>query len=500
MQTIAHSNRLTVDGTGKRFSIFKKAPKATINISRRGKRGGRMLYRDNTLDAFNVTKWANESIAILYENMVMGNLVHRDFDDEIASFGYIVNTRRPGEFEAKRKTNADAVTIQNATAVNVPVILDQQIHVSYLIKDGEESIAFKSIIDEFLFPATLANAQFIDRVLAAQVYQFRGNSAGRLNNLTSANAKKTILDTRAILNANNASVDARRLVLTPASESTVLEIDNFLDASYIGDDGTALREASLGRKLGFDILMSQNMPYVTSQAGVTRTGAVNNAAGYGIGTTNFTVDGITGAITAGTFITIAGDDTPLQVVSTTGGAVPTAIVTSTGLKAAVVDNAVITIYPTGLVSGTYTYDSATQLGYAKEITISGVTVAPQVGQMVSFGSDNSNVYSVIQANGLVGVVLDRPLRATVNNGATINLGPSGAFNFAFHRNALALVTRPMAQPRRGTGALSTVVNWEGLSIRVVITYNGDKQGHLVTLDILAGVKPLDLNLGAVMYG
>lgn len=32
---------------------------------------------DNSVDAFIPEFWANESIAILEENMIMGNLVHR---------------------------------------------------------------------------------------------------------------------------------------------------------------------------------------------------------------------------------------------------------------------------------------------------------------------------------------------------------------------------------------------------------------------------------------
>jgi hypothetical protein len=67
-------------------------------------------------DAYIPEMWANESIAILEENMVVGNLVHRDFEPIIASYGDTVNTRKPGEFVAKRKTVADSVTVQTPTA------------------------------------------------------------------------------------------------------------------------------------------------------------------------------------------------------------------------------------------------------------------------------------------------------------------------------------------------------------------------------------------------
>ena len=468
----------------------------TNNVSRKGIRGGGLLYRDNTLDAFNVQLWANESLAILLENMVMGMLVHRDFDTLIASYGDTVNVRKPGSFVAKRKTNADAVTVQNATAINIPVKLNQQIHVSYLIKDGEESISFTSVIDEFLRPAMIANARFIDHILASQVYQFLPNAAGRLGGMDNTNAKRFILDTRAEMNKNNAWANDRNLVLSSSAESIMLDVEQFTDAQRVGDDGSALRNASLGRKLGFDILMSQNMPSVTGQ--VTVAGAVNNVSGYTQGTTSITVDGLSAAITPGTFVSIAGDDAPQQVVSSTGGTTPTAIVITPGLIHAVADGAIVSLYPKGATTAAYTYDAATQMGYAKEIAITGFTAAPQVGQMVTFGADTTNKYGIIDVNGTAGITLDRPIDASVASGATVNLGPSGSFNFAFHPNAMTLVTRPMATPRQGTGALSAVVDFMGLSIRVTITYDGNKQGHLVTLDILAGVKVLDLALGAVL--
>jgi hypothetical protein len=466
-----------------------------LNISRRGRRNGALLYKDNSLQAFDVQLWAQESLAILIENMVMGMLVHRDFDNVIAQYGDTVNVRKPGSFQAIRKTNADAVTVQNATATNIPVKLNQQIHVSYLIKDGEESVAFTSIIDEFLRPAMIANARFIDHVLATQVYQFLPNAAGGLGMMDETNAKKYILATRALMNNNNAWQNDRNLVLSSAAESIMLDVEQFTDANKVGDDGTALRNASLGRKLGFDILMSQNMPTITAQTVVT--GAVNHAAGYGIGATALTVDGLAAAITPGTYLVIAGDNSPQQVVSTTGAGTPTAIVLTPGLRAPVVDNAVISLYPVGATTAAYTYDSTVQLGYAKEIAITGFTVAPQVGQLVAFGTDPTQ-YGIVSVDGTAGITLDRPIEVNIASGATVNLGPSGSYNFAFHPNALTLVTRPMAQPRQGTGALSAVVDFMGLSIRVTITYDGNKQGHLVTLDILAGVKVLDQALGSVL--
>ena len=76
----------------------------------------------------------------------------------------------------------------------------------------------------------------------------------------------------------------------------------------------------------------------------------------------------------------------------------------------------------------------------------------------------------------------------------LGLGPKGNYNFAFQRNALALVTRPLAVPRGVAGQMA-VASDDGLSIRVAINYDFRKQATVVTLDLLAGTAVLDARLG-----
>lgn len=452
----------------------------------------RRKYYDNTgFDAFVPEFWAQESLAILEENMVMGNLVYRDFSSQVANFGDTVNTRRPGEFEAVRKWHPDDVTIQDASAVNVPVKLNQHIHVSFLIKDGEESLSFKDLVQTYMAPAMQANARFLDRVLLGQYYAFLMNSAGKRGNF-SANVKDYILDTRAVMNINKAYMGGRNFVLGPNTETDMLKPEWFTSADKVGDNGTALRNASLGHKLGFDFLMSQNVPSVSGTF-TTSAGAINNAAGYAKGDTVLTVDGITGAWATGNFIEI--DGLPYQVSAHSETSSNTTSITLTyGLRRAVADNAVITRYVPGAVNNGAGYAAE----WYKAIAYDGFSGAkPQVGQMVSFGT-STTVYTIVQTNGTTTFVLDRPLEAAIADDAAVNIGSPGEFNMAFHRNAIALVSRPLAKPRASTGAASAIVNFNGLSMRVVITYNGVKQGHLITLDSLIGVKVLDSDLGAVL--
>jgi len=456
-----------------------------------------MAVYDNTLTAFVPQFWANESLAILEENMVIGNLVHRDFENVVQRFGDTVNTRRPGEFSAKRKTNADSVTIQDATATNVQVPLDQHIHTSFMIKDGEESKSMKSLVDEYMAPAMLAQARIIDQILLGQAYRFLGVSYGHLGSLSSANAITYLTGVRNKQNLQKAYVEGRNLILAPNSETAFLQNAAFTSANQVSDDGTALREASLGRKFGYDIFMCQNNPSVAAGASDVLAGAINGG-NLTAGSTVLTVNGFTGAVTTGAWVTIAGDDTPQRITAhteTLGNT--TQITVSPGLATTIVTAAAVVSYVPGKVNFAAGYAA----GWSKPIVYDTFTKDPNVGQMVAFTTDATNIYSIIQVDtsGKT-ILLDRPLVVSLADNDNIDVGPVGDYNFAFHRNALALVVRPLALPREGLGARSAVVNLNGLSVRATISYNGSMQGTLVTLDMLCGIAILDTKLGAVMYG
>jgi hypothetical protein len=450
----------------------------------------------NDNDAFIPQLWANEGLAILEETMVLGNLVYRDFEDVIAKYGDVVNTRKPRTFTAYRKTDADPVTIQNAISDNIPVPLNQHLHTSFMIMDGEESMSFKNLVDEYLRPGVISIASMVDKILSGQAVQFAA-IAGGLGQLTQANAANFLLQARQQLNINKVPTDFNRhCVLTPYSETIMLQNTNFVDAHFVGDQGTALREASLGRKYGLNILMAQNQPHVPA-GGTMVTGAINHTGGYGAGVSTFTVNGLTAAISAGSWMTIAGDNTPLQIVSSVGGATPTSITTVQNTVNPVAAAAVINI----MVPGTVNFSGGYPSGYSDYITITGFTVSPVIGQPLTFGTDTSDIYTIcdIEAGG-TSISLDKPLNNGISNGATVNVGPAGDYNFVFHRNALALVSRPLALPRAGMGALAANVTYNNLSMRVVMSYQGVNQGTLVTLDMLMGVAVFERLAGCLLAG
>src|SRR5690606_6857656 len=76
--------------------------------------------------------------------------------------------------------------------------------------------------------------------------------------------------------------------------------------------------------------------------------------------------------------------------------------------------------------------------------------------------------------------------------------PAVTKNLAFHRNAFALVSRPLATaaPGQTPGAVQSTVFDEdfGLAMRTTMSYDAKKLATLVTVDVLFGVKTLDADL------
>lgn len=467
---------------------------------------------DNDFDtderAWNPEIWATETLTVLEENMVIGNLIFTDFSNEIKAFGDTVNTRIPGEFSAKRKGTNDDVTVQAATAVKVPVVLNQHVHTSFIIRDGEESRSWADLVSTYLSPAAKSLAEHIDRILLGQVYQFLDNQTEIDPDDSDSDIKDSILDARQIMNDSNVPPDGRNMIFTSASETEALKLDLFLSAERVGDDGTRLRKASIGEVLGFSSFMCQNASGIVSGTSTTgTTDAAGSTDGVHVaGDTVITMTSSSAAITTGMYVTFNKCGGVYRVLA--GGAA-TEITLDRGLMSDLPDDSFATWYTEGAVDLTgHSGTTAYPIGYAKEINIAASGVVPQLGQLVGFAdSDNDPIrtgeYSIIDVSDGSGagdyfILLDRPLEAALEDTDVVHYGPAKQYNFCFDRGAMALVSRPLAAPRPGTGALASVASYNNLAMRIVITYLGKSQGHLVTCDMLCGVKVLNVARGAVM--
>lgn len=75
--------------------------------------------------------------------------------------------------------------------------------------------------------------------------------------------------------------------------------------------------------------------------------------------------------------------------------------------------------------------------------------------------------------------------------------PASKSNLALHRNAMVLAMRPLPEPK-APGAVASVIEKDGMGMRVIYSYNADQLADQVTLDILFGVGVLRSALGLVI--
>ena len=194
---------------------------------------------------------AREALMVLRNNAVMANLVHRDYSSEfVAGVGDTVTIRKPATFQAKEF--ASTIEVQDATETGVAVKMDKLLDVSFAVTAKQMALDIENFSAQLLVPAMQAFADKIDSYLL-------GLKADITSKHTATeDMHSDIVDTRAYLTQNAAPLADRRFVYNSATEAKLLKTDLFVNASKVGDEGTALREASLGRKFGMDFYVDQN--------------------------------------------------------------------------------------------------------------------------------------------------------------------------------------------------------------------------------------------------
>jgi len=285
---------------------------------------------------------AREALRNLYNATVMLPLVHTDYASEFANVGDTVTVRKPALFAVNEFTTT--TTIQDATETSVAVKMDKLPDVSFAVTAKDLSLSLDDFSTQFLQPAMEAHAQYVDGLLLslyADVYNTTGTAG------TTPSALSDITNVREKLARAAVPLTERRLVIDPSAENKFLQLPQTIEADKIGDNGTALREAAIGRKFGLDIVSGQNVKtHDNGTVAHSGTFAVNGAVAAGA--TTMAVDGsttLTGQWKKGSVFTVAG---------VTGSYVVTADVTAAANAMAAVafapaapvggfaDNAVIT--------------------------------------------------------------------------------------------------------------------------------------------------------------
>ena len=337
---------------------------------------------------------AKEALMVLQSNLVMADLVHRDYADEFVSVGDTVSIRKPAKFVAKNFTGT--AESQDITEGSVAVKLDRFRDVTVAVSSKQMSLDIADFSQQVVAPAMRAIAQAIDEdILAVGV-----SKAGFIHEGDPGAAD--LADIAALAKALDIAkvpVADRALVLHPEHKYRYALTQNLSNASCAGDNET-LRNALLGKLYTLDTYMDQNAPDSNAATPGTATAfTVTGAAGD----TEVTVGGLQGTIAAGDGFILDG----CLYRFTEGG------------------------------TGTLSIDQKLM----KDASGAAVTV---------INAPNS---------------------------------------LAFHRNAIALVTRNLSLPMGASRAAYAEAG--GLGVRVVYDYDSATKTDKISFDVIYGIKELE---------
>lgn len=206
---------------------------------------------------------AKEALMVLQSNLVMADLVHRDYSDEFVAVGDTISVRKPAKFVAKNFTGH--TDTQDITEGSVPVKMDRFRDVTVAVTSKQMTLDIADFSEQVITPAMQAIAQAVDEDLLAVGLEGAGYIKSGDANATDLS---DIADLAKKLDLNKVPAQNRNLVLHPAHKYRYALTDNLSNVSYAGDNMT-LRDALLGRVYTLDTYMDQNAPDTNAETAGT---------------------------------------------------------------------------------------------------------------------------------------------------------------------------------------------------------------------------------------
>lgn len=274
----------------------------------------------------------------LRENTVMPRLVNTDYQGQAAQKGNTIDVVIPSSVPAAPVT--PGLTTPAGTPVEptkVPIPLNNWYEAGFEMTDRDLAEVEAGILPMQISEAVKSLANEVDRSILAlykKVYGVSG-TAGVTPFLDSTFEAQ---EARRVLNRQLCPPQDRRLVLDVEADANATGLAAFQSADRAGDTGT-IREGMIGRKLGFDWFMNQN---VLSHTVGTAAAYQINDADHEAGTKTVTVDTGTGIPAVGDVFTVDGDTQTYVVTGSTGTPNITAIQFEPAAKTAFANDAAIT--------------------------------------------------------------------------------------------------------------------------------------------------------------
>src|SRR5215470_3277436 len=119
---------------------------------------------------------AVDALPALMGNLVMGNLVNRDFEPTLAQAGDTVNIPIPPVLTANNIAEGGTVTTQNPTLGNAQIVLNTHAEATFQIPDVTKVLAVPDLLKLYMQPAVVALAEKIETDLLSLYPLFSSNT------------------------------------------------------------------------------------------------------------------------------------------------------------------------------------------------------------------------------------------------------------------------------------------------------------------------------------
>jgi hypothetical protein len=199
---------------------------------------------------------AADALPTLMGNLVMGNLVTRDYDATLANAGDTVNVPIPPVLVANNIIEGGSVQTQNPNLGNAPIVLNTHAEATFQIPDVTKAIAVPTLLKMYMQPAMVALAERVETDLLNLYSRFTASGPLGIGGTALTEAVIDQAET-ALFTAKVPTSEPKYLVVHPTAYSELRMIDRFTEADKVGPLAQAIDTGVLGRIKDFFVYRSQ---------------------------------------------------------------------------------------------------------------------------------------------------------------------------------------------------------------------------------------------------
>jgi len=203
---------------------------------------------------------AADALPVLVGNLVMGNLVNRDYEPVLGQAGNTVNVPIPPTMVANNILEGGSVQPQNPNLGNAQIVLNTHAEATFQIPDITKVLAVPDLLKIYMQPAVAAIAQRIETDLLSLYAGFTANPAVGTPGTPITEATIDAAETALFLSKVPPS-EQKFMVVDAATYSAWRQIPRFSEFQTAGDAGLrALVYGTVGKVKDFFVFRSQFVP------------------------------------------------------------------------------------------------------------------------------------------------------------------------------------------------------------------------------------------------